>query len=152
MTDTDTVPADQAEEEWVAAGTRVSSKGKRMQAFIDPADGRERVWVETATYVVGGIYTMTVSRPGDGTTSRHGKPVYTGRRADREERARLEVESEHAERRLRRLARERNHKRESAIGEACEPIVALAKTMRTFEDVESLCASVRRRIVDGWAK
>ena len=138
-----------AKETWTAIGTRLSSKGKRMQGFIDPADGKVRYWAEATKYVPGGYYTLSVTREDDG-VSRHGKPRYTGRCVPEAERAQYEVAAERAERKLARAARERNDKRQGAIDAAVEPLLDLARQMRTFEDVDSLTSSVKQRIYDAW--
>jgi hypothetical protein len=142
--------AEPVEETWTATGTRLSSKGKQMQGFINPDDGKTRYWTGTAKYVPGGYYTLRVTHEPDGSVTRYGKPQYTGRYAPQEERVRLEVETERAERKLAHAARERNDKHAGAIDEAVKPLADLAREMRTFEDVDALCASVRARLYDAW--
>ncbi len=151
MPDTETVT-----ETWTALGTRVSSDGKRMQAWLDPVDNITRYWTERGGYIVGGQYELEIHRepPANGhehgSVVRHGKPVYRTRPHD-ERRAEWEIAEESAERKLRAAAAERRDRKQGKVlDEACQPLCEIAARLRHYEDVERLISSVRARLMDAW--
>lgn len=141
-----------AAETWTAMGTRLAG-GKRAQAFRDP-DGKTRIWGDRASYAIGGSYELAIRRDPDGALFRQGTPRYLGPADGVEpgDLAEWEVKSEAADRKLRSESAERNAKRGGKIDAACVPLCELAASLRSFEDVDRLMTSVRRRLYDAWDK
>jgi hypothetical protein len=141
-TETDTWP----EETWTYAGIR-ELKGKRAHCWRDPSR-RELLYSDKGSYVIGGLYSCRVNRESESLTRTH--PQYTGERLDREERGPLDAADLAARVRLASLAQERKHAAESALDDATEPLVQIARTLRTGADRDALAAYIIRRIGTAW--
>jgi hypothetical protein len=133
-------------------GARIGSKGKRVVAWQDP-DKQELIYAERSSYVLGGYYTVKVSRK-DGKTIRHGSPLYTGRRLERGNpwMQAWKTEELEAEQRLAREARERKDKAADEFGHAMEPLLAIARQARTGAQRSALVADVIRRLSYPWGE
>jgi hypothetical protein len=138
-----------APERWVYGGIRVLD-GKRVHAWIDPS-GREGLYAHKrgGTWAIGSYYTAQVSRQ-DGSTRLHNDPTFTGEQADDELRRHLWAADTAARARLARLAQERNDARRNAIDEALEPVLAVARTLKTGPDRDAFTAHVLRRLLAAW--
>jgi hypothetical protein len=142
MPETDTWP----EETWTYAGIR-ALKGKRAHCWREPS-GRELLYSDKRSYVIGGLYLCKVNRESESMTRTH--PQYTGERLEREERAPLDAADLAARIRLARLAQERKDAASSALDEVIEPLVEIARTLRTGADRDALSAYIIRRIGTVW--
>lgn len=142
-------PANAAPEQWVYGGIRVWD-GKRVHAWIDPA-GRELLYAHKrgSNRAIGSFYTAQVSRH-DGTTRLHNEPTYTGEQADDDLRRHLWAADTAARAHLARLAQERNDARRNALDEAVEPVLAVARTLKTGPDRDAFTAYVLRRMLSTW--
>lgn len=136
-------------EVWVYGGVRVLRDGKRAHAWIDPAGELLLYSRIGAKAAVGYKYEVTVEREGE-QVSLVGSPRFTPDQADMETRRRLAVEDSVANTRLATLARERKAANQDALDEALEPLVRLAKGMRTGAERDALIATVLRRLARTW--
>lgn len=138
-----------APERWVYGGIRVLD-GKRVHAWIDPS-GRELLYAfkRASHWAIGSFYTAEVSRQ-DSTTRLHNTPAYTGEQADDELRRHLWAADTAARTQLARLAQERNDARRNAIDEVLEPVLAVARTLKTGPDRDAFTAHVLRRLLSAW--
>jgi hypothetical protein len=143
---TDTEPAYTAEV-WTYLGIRVSAKDKRMHGWRDPG-GRELWYSDKGSFVIGGRYDVEVNRADDRCTRR--TPSYAGEYIGQEERAGLEALDLAARLRLAGLVRERRDMGASALDEAIEPLLAVARTLRAGADRDALAAYVIRRLHTAW--
>ncbi|GAA0911553.1 hypothetical protein [Virgisporangium aurantiacum] len=143
-------PAGAVPERWVYGGIRVLD-GKRVHAWIDPS-GRELLYSHKrgrTTWAIGSLYTAEVSRH-DGTTRLHNKPTYTGEQTDDVLRRRLRAADTAARAQLARLAQERNDARSNAIDDALDPVLAVARTLKSGPDRDAFTAYLLRRILSAW--
>lgn len=148
--DTDSEVRGAVDERWVYGGIRVLHD-KRVHAWIDPT-GRELLYTfpRGGSWAIGSCYTASVARDGPKTTL-HGTPAYTGDRHDDEQlRRQLWAQDTAARAQLARLAQERNEARRNAIDEAVEPLLAVARTLKTGPDRDAFIAYVLRRLATAW--
>ena len=151
-------------ETWAYAGVRVADDGKATHAWADPErPGVTRLWSDRRAYRVGAFYTMTIARvtepaEGDGEPAvrlwRRGDPVPAGATIeDEDQQAAWEAASEAAQRRLRRESYERRAKRDGgAIDQAAEAVCRLAAGAKSYDELDLLITSVRRRMLDAWGR
>ncbi len=146
---TDDSPTDsrRVEEVWTYAGRRVSH-GKRYHAWQD-GSGRERYYAKSAAVMIGGRYTVTVSREGTNTWL-HGEPHYTGEYADARTRREMEALDIAAMAALAAKTRERNDARRKALDDALQPLVDLAAKVSFGHERDALLAYVIRRLTRHW--
>jgi hypothetical protein len=135
--------ADWPQEAWTYGGVRVDSKGTRKHQWIEP-DGSPGLYADKGSFVIGGLYHVRVQRDGKHTTRT--TPRYTGETVEREERAALEIKDRASRRELAAKSRERNDAAQSALDEALEPLLAIARKTRNGSDLEALVAYVSHRI------
>lgn len=142
-------PASAAPEEWVYGGIRVLD-GKRVHAWIDRS-GRELLYAHKRgrTWSIGSYYTAQVSRHDD-TTRLHNEPTYTGEQADHDLRRHLWAADTAARAQLARLAQERSEARRNAIDEVLEPVLAVARTLKSGPDRDAFTAHILRRMLSAW--
>jgi hypothetical protein len=138
------------EEVWVFGGTRCSTQGKRVHAWLPAGQTRELWFKAGGSHAIGARYTVRVVRSEDGGVTLYGTPAYQGRDGDDAEQAR-ELESLHraAETRLRLLALERNTKRHSTLDAAVQPLCDLVAKAPSA-DRDALIAYVLRRLSRAW--
>ncbi|MEU8317117.1 hypothetical protein AB0C33_02000 [Nonomuraea sp. NPDC048881] len=115
------------EEVWTFGGSRVSSDGKRVHAWIDP-NGVPLLYAAKGTYAIGSLYKVKVLRKGERTT-RYGEPQYTGERTSEEFREGLWAEHKAAEATLALKAKERADKRDDPIEDAIDKLAYLISTV-----------------------
>lgn len=139
-------------ETWAYAGSRLGSDGKRTGAWSDPVDGRLRYWTDRGSFVVGAGYTLQIDRTDGDAVYRRGNPEFAHRDAcTPAELLAWTIEHEKAERFLERQRAEARVKRQgSVIDQAAAPLCELAATVKTFGELETLMAAVRRRMIDAW--
>jgi hypothetical protein len=145
----DTAPSAGAER-WVYGGIRVLD-GKRVYAWIDPS-GRELLFTlrPASASAIGSYYTAQVSRHA-GNVTLHGTPTYADDgQADDELRRQLWAQDTAARGHLARLAQERNEARRHGIDEALQPLLSVARTVKTGPDRDALTAYVLRRLIGAW--
>lgn len=137
-------------ERWIYGGIRVLHD-RRIHAWIDP-NGQQCLYQlkRAGSWVIGGYYTARVARNGDATTL-YGTPHYTGDgNAPDDVRRDLWAKDTAARTRLALLAQERNQARRTAIDEALDPLLTLARTAKTSADRDALTAYVLRRMITSW--
>jgi hypothetical protein len=143
-------PAGAVAEPWIYGGIRVLD-GKRVHAWIDPS-GRELLYGHKrgrTTWAIGSFYTAEVSRHA-GTTRLHNEPTYTGEQAEGELRRRLWAADTAARAQLARLTQERNDARRNALDEVLEPVLVVARTLKSGPDRDAFTAYVLRRMLSAW--
>jgi hypothetical protein len=139
-------PDNWTDETWVYAGIR-ELNGKRAHSWLDPSK-RELLYSGKGSYVIGGLYAVQVNRSAGRVTRRH--PEYTGEFVGSDERGPLNAADTAARIRLARLAQERKDGASSALDNAIDPLVEIARTLRTGADRDALAAYVIRRIGTAW--
>jgi hypothetical protein len=133
-------------ETWACMGARVGAKERRVNAWRQP-NGRIARFLGRESYVTGGLYEVTVSRPTEEGVTMHGAPRYTGERyKGTAEQAAWRAEEVAAEARLAQLAAERKHKGEDPLDEILDPLVAAACRLRSSADRDAFLAHVNREI------
>jgi hypothetical protein len=151
---TDTAKREFSPEEWIYAGARIGSDGKRRSAWID--NGGEERWYSdrSAVFAIGAIYRVQVAREGEGEEARvwrNGAPEYVHARSGDPRQVEWELADDKTRRKLARQAAERKAlRRKGEIDAACEGLVKMAAGLRRFEDLEALIAGARRRMYDAW--
>jgi hypothetical protein len=141
-------------EEWVYAGTRINGKGQKADAWVPDPDGQYKGTESELWYLagkgkrshnVGHRYRVRVERGDGGKVTLYGGAEWISPHTDQQLRAELEVRHRAADTRLRREAMEKSAKRSSALDEALEPLLAIAKRTPTF-DRDALLVYVMRRL------
>jgi len=141
-------PTEPAEEIWVFGGSRIDHAGRRVHAWL-PSGSDDELWFKArGSYAPGTEYQVRVTRH-DGTTTRHGAPVYVGRHSNDTLRVRLDAQHRAAEIRLRLTALERNDKRHAALDAALEPLCGLIRSLPPA-DRDAVLAYVLRRLSRAW--
>ncbi|MEJ3741801.1 hypothetical protein WEI85_00665 [Actinomycetes bacterium KLBMP 9797] len=143
-------PVATTEERWIYGGIRVLN-GRRIHAWIDP-HGHEGLYQlkRAGNWAIGCYYTAQVVRTGEATRL-YGAPTYAGGgHAPDEVRRQLWAKDTAARTRLALLAQERNQARRNAIDEALEPLITMARAVRTSADRDALTAYVMRRLISSW--
>ena len=135
------------EEVWTYAGRRILD-GKRYYAWQD-GTGRERYYAKSPANVIGGRYTATVRRDGDG-VSLYAEPRYTGQYLDAHTRREMEALDIAAMATLAAKARERHDARRKALDDALQPLVDLAAKVSFGHERDALLAYVIRRLTRPW--
>lgn len=143
MTIHDDGTAQTSTERWVFGGSRVSTTGKRMHSWIDPA-GEELYFKVRGSHAVGAIYEVEVSRPDGGRIVRHGDPRYTGDRAEPEARDALSARHRAAEVALDLAARERRTKADDPLDAAIERLAELFRTVKPNQRTALLAYVIAR--------
>ena len=127
-------------EDWVYGGLRLSADGVRCGSWrtttgewlLFRIKGQPR-------WVIGGIYTVTVSRTGTHTHLHDIKSArFVGTIDDPVERARLEVVDATTRSGIAATALERDAKQQRAIDEALVPLLEIAARLTTWQDVQAL--------------
>lgn len=137
-------------EEWIYAGVRVLA-GKRTHGWIEPS-GRMRYYVDKGNLVIGGLYTVSVTRT-DKNVMR-GQPVYTGRMIDDDALRRQYFVEEHAAKtKLSAITNERNDAKVTAseIDKMLAPLIEVAASLTSQYDRDAFSMLVLRRIQSAWA-
>jgi hypothetical protein len=136
-----------AEEVWTYAGRR-ESDGKRYHAWQD-GKGQERYYAKVAAGVVGGKYTLMVTRDGD-RVSVYPEPRYTGDRVDQATRREMEALDIAATAILAAQALDRNDARRKALDDAVQPLAEIAAKLRFGHERDAFLAHVIRRLSGRW--
>lgn len=152
MAETEASEPEPTVEQWIFGGVRVLND-KRVHAWIDkeitPETGRERLYTAKGKFVIGGVYEVKISRDG-GKMAMIGEPKYTGETANYEDRRLLWAKESAALTRLSALSRERNDAKQNALDEAMEPLIEVARKLRTGAEKDALVAYIIRRIYSPW--
>lgn len=136
-------------ETWVYCGKWVDTK-KRLRDRWQDADGRDLIFAKVTGTVIGGLYTLQVTREGEGITV-HGTARYAGERLDDNERLTAIVKDDSAQRIFHaQHRRELRAADEDPLDEAMEPLLHYAKTCRSRPEKDALIATVLRRLTDTW--
>jgi len=135
-------------EEWTCTGVRMLN-GKRAVSWLTER-GRSLTFVERFRYVCGGLYGVEVADAADGHVTRYGEPRYRKPHPDAQLRAEWRAKEVAAEAGLATAARERSDAKADALDAAMEPLVAIARTMRTSAQREALAAHVIRLLAKEW--
>lgn len=138
---------ERAEEVWTFVGRR-EFEGKRYYAWQD-AGGAERYFAKVSAVTVGGRYTVTVTRGGDGVAV-YGNPLYTGELVDERFRREMEALDLAALAAVAAATRDRSDSRRKALDEAIQPLADIAATLRFGHDQNAFLAYVIRRITRPW--
>lgn len=137
---------DKKTEVWTYTGLR-TLEGKRVHGWQD-TEGKERLYSDKGTFVIGGRYTVTVEHA-DGHISR-GVPQYTGDYADQADRQQWNIKDSAARAKLSRLAMERTDAKRDDLAATLKPIRELAATLRTTAERDALTSAVLRAIYGEW--
>lgn len=132
-----------AEEVWTYAGRR-ARKGKRYYAWHDVA-GTVRLFEKVPVVLIGGRYTVMVSRDGEDTWI-HGEPMFAGSPLTEDIRREMEALDIAAMTALAAKRRERSEARTRALDEAIEPLAKIAAKLKFGDERDAFLAYVIRRI------
>jgi hypothetical protein len=152
---TEPAPADEpphTTERWIYGGLRMLNTGTVHAWLPEPAAGRplpEELWYRVKAkgdWMVGGIYTATVTRAGQ-RVQLYGSPgPWLQRFEDREAVARLEVLDRAARDEIAHNALKRRAAKDPALATAIRPLLELAAGLRTDAQVRALLAYVTEQI------
>lgn len=143
-------------EKWAYAGVRLVTKYKEPRltdywVSCNPnQENIETLWSQHRKggqgYIIGGVYSLPVSRFGKDVT-RRGAPRYTPGKVDDEQR--LDWAAEDAKARLKRQQQvdEANAGRVDALDEVLRPLQTLLHSRQTFAEREALLVTVLRRLM-----
>jgi hypothetical protein len=137
-------------ERWIYGGLRML-KHKKIHAWLPepPAGqplGRELWYRHHGSWLVGGIYQASVSRP-DGAVNLHGAPGrWLQRLDDHVTVARMEILDRQTRDALALIALERKAAKDPALAKAMEPLLAVAATLTTEGQVRALMAYVAEQV------
>ena len=130
-------------ERWINAGRRFwPDSGKLVDAWRDPS-GKE-LHYDKLNGSPGGEYDIKVSR-GEGTRV-SGTPVFRQMHTDRDQVMAWQVQDRKAQDELARHRLEKNAKRMSELDEAMEPILAIARRLRSTSDRAALANYIAAKI------
>jgi hypothetical protein len=137
-------------EEWVHTGVRVSSKGKRVTTWQVPS-GKAISFIERKSYITGGVYTVKVSDAEGGGIVRHGDPRWDHRYDNDDDVAQWRAREVAAEAALAHKVNERAAAKRDALNEAMNPLVNIARTLRTSAERDAFIAHIINRITqEAW--
>jgi hypothetical protein len=136
-----------SEEIWTYHGQREQA-GKRYHQWAD-ADGVERWYAKVPGGAVGGRYRLTVTREGDAVRVHGSTLAYTGERLELGRVAELEAAHVAAGAVLAAKALERKHSKYEALDEALQPLLRIARTLRTSAERDAFIAYIIRKITWG---
>jgi hypothetical protein len=135
------------EEIWTYGGRR-ERKGKRYYAWLNTA-GTVGLYEKVAGILIGGRYTVTVSRDGENTWI-HGEPLFAGSPLNEDIRREMEALDIAATTALAAKRRERSEARTRALDDAIEPIAKLAAKLKFGDERDAFLAYVIRRLSQRW--
>jgi len=151
-TDTTTTP-EKFTEHWTWAGRRLNHKDEVRAVWAGP-DGTQRSYpAKYAGKVIGGTYSVTISRSADGATTLWGIPVFFEPPHVDDDPQFLDwaIQDGTCMARKRLKAMERAAAKQSPLDRALEPILDIAARMRTNADRDALAAYIIREIDRSWA-
>ncbi len=137
-------------ETWIYGGIRVTRSNKQAYLWIDET-GRHLVFNKVRASAVGSMYTVTVYRESKDVTV-FGVPGYTGLRATDETRLEMQTADTAARTQLEllRLMYGRSDAKQNTLDEVLEPLLVLAKTLRTGTARDAFAMYVVRKINTAW--
>jgi hypothetical protein len=142
----------QQEETWAHAGVRVNAKGKRVHAWATKAGAGALLYYFTRSgpLVIGGLYQVKITCDNDRTIM-HGEPSWTGRRLSNAGRITYwDAESRLATTKLTAAAEHRTAAAQDHLGEAMEPLLAIAGRIHRPADRDLFIATVTGRLYRAW--
>lgn len=150
MTESDANKPQPVEEIWLFAGLRRLSDGSYGHAWLDNSgQGETLLYKAKGSYIEGSLYRVMVSRTDDNVRM-HGTPRYHDRCEDEQLRAQVEAAHHAAKTQQAHDRMERNDARNKAMDGAIEPLVDIARELRTQFDKDAFLAYVIRRIHNAW--
>lgn len=150
-TEPDTFEPQPIEETWLFGGLRRLADGSYGHAWIEHSGRAAEALLYKAkgSYIEGSLYTVMASRQGE-RIRMHGKPRYHGRCEDEQLRAKVEAAHHAAKSHQMADRMERNDARNKAMDTAIEPVVDIARELRTQFDKDAFLAYVIRKIHTAW--